>query len=612
MSAGTSPAPLELRSDTGHDRNGSSASAETPSDQLASRENSRSSINVESLLSPSSTIASEETPPLKKRRVSISPKSDLPFTQPLRRSSTPDRLVKIDSRHAQHHQFSTNTNPLDVDKRMVFRYVHQYMDNVDSKLYHILPKQSFLQWIENGRSKSSSDLVVMYAIMAFSTTYSASGDSEREEHGRLFTSIAEDILTNHQAKCDLHCIVGQLFLSFQALSKGDIEKSKQLTTGTLRLCYDIGLHSEDGLDTLASRQMPCFDLRTETAKECMRRVFWLTYVGTCFHKYCSQGPPDREAVKFMLRLPCGDTAYDSGQIPALPVVHCNPFHPPEFSPTSRHGMIAFLVEIASVLDDIIHFQFTDTLSYKQAHDFFYQKNKARLLAWDKKMKKYLASLAQTGATTGDADASRPTSSEEHLSTESSGLHLLYHFAVLVLHRNVAWQYLSQDKLERCVKEAYNSAARTLELVHRLAEDGGATVPFGEVARTCSVASLAIFAATDVITAAGLFSDVLEHQHEGREHSFVEIVSSALTALEALSRHWRISRSQSKLVEGRLKQTLALSKTSDKNAFFFRSPLYSSFKPEHDVVYGPSRMEYFKALGLGDRVRKGKDMMEMGV
>ena len=602
-SARASPTTPELSKDTAHDRHGSSASAETASEQLYSRENSRSSINVESLLSPSSTVISEEAPPSKRRRVSTSPKNDFLPAESLRRPSTPDQLTKKDVQRLRQPHFFMDANPLDVDKCLTLRYVHLYMEHVNSKLYHIFPTPKFLQWIENGRGKSRSDLGVLYSIMAFGTKYSRSDDPEREVHGRLFTNIAEDVLKQQQTSPDFLYLLGQLVLSFQALSEGDVQKSKYLTAITVQICHEMGLHIEDGLDRFISQGLPCFGLDNEAAKECMRRVFWLAYVGNCFQNYRCDASHDDYTLNCKLRLPCDDSAYDRGLIPALPTFQSSTPNKQDFNPMPGHGMIAFLVEIASILEDVIQFQHSSALNYRQTYESFYQRMKARLFSWDKTIRKHLLGLQRTKTTAGYA--------EEHSSTGTSGLHIFYHFVAMTLHRHVDWHQLSPDKIEHCVKESHHQAVRTLELVHRLDEDGELNMPFARMARACPIASLAVFAVTDVITAAGAISDVLEHQHEGREHGFKEMVVHAIEALEDLSRYWQTAERQLKLVQERLKPILTLSQTSTKKAFFFGKPLYSPFGLNHDVVYGPSRMDYFRALGLGDRVRGESDMMEMG-
>ena len=224
------------------------------------------------------------------------------------------------------------------------------------------------------------------------------------------------------------------------------------------------------------------------------------------------------------------------------------------------------------------------------------------------MRECLASTRRTSSTSADPESAEGGTPEQRVNI--SGLHIHYHLVALVLHRHVNWKDLGAERVAHCVRETHARATQVLELVHQLDQADPATVIFSRMARSCPLASLAITSAIDVMTAAGAMSDVLGHQDEGGQSSFTELMTFGLEALDDLGKYWRTAKIQSDWTEARLKAILTHSRDPTKKAFFFREPVHNPFGLDRDVVYGLSRFEYLQILGVGHRVRKHSDLMEI--
>ncbi|RMZ79275.1 hypothetical protein DV737_g3484, partial [Chaetothyriales sp. CBS 132003] len=594
------------------DQHGSGTSTETAGEQHhPSRQTSRSSDHIEHL-SPASTAMSDEGPLLKRRRVSVTPVDKSPAWQaPFKPYQSSPSDMENDGKPAR--EFSASVDPFDVDERLTLRYVKQYMENINSGMCHIFPSSVCSIWTRMDQSRPPRALGVMYAIMAVSATYSTKSRSRQDERSRSFVQIAETCLGAERAQPSCYDVATSLVLSYQTKLSGELSKSKYLLANGVRICYSLGMNTEEGLERLVSEFGPLLNLQPTVAKECMRRLFWLGFVASCFQKYAKPEIGEQSRLECALRLPCDDECYESGVVPALPVFRYSDSGRQAWQARSGHGPIAYLVGIALILDEAIQNQKLAASHRLGEFESFLQKARSRLSVLDRALRVYFSDSQQAGTTRHSGEMRRPSGDQSGSGT--SGLHLFYHLAAMALNRHVPWRSLSAEGVERCVKETYNHAVQTMDLLNRLDEDGGARMHLARMSRGSPIAALAVLAAVDVITAAGPISELFEHQDDGGKHGLKKMVTCALEILEEHSRHWREAEGQSILVQERLKLLLSLrygQSNSQQKAFYFRAPLHSPYGMDLDIVYGLPHTDYFRALGWGDRVQGKGDMMEMGV
>ncbi|RMZ85305.1 hypothetical protein DV738_g110, partial [Chaetothyriales sp. CBS 135597] len=609
--APSSPVTPEPQKDLPGDMNPSSPSAETPSEQTVSSHPTPSvSANVNHL-SPTLTARSDEEPPPKRRTLSVTTADKSPARQALPLPAQ-GRLSEIESDAKPVPGFSATVDPFVVDARLTSRYVRQAMGNLDTIMFHLLPTTVFANLASVDESRPIDARGVLYAMMAFCTTFSNPDQSSEDERSPSFHRIAEACLIGQGASPSCYDALTNLILSFQASSSGNPLKSKQLNQRCIEICYQLGINTEEGLEKLVSESGPWFNLQPAIAKESLRRLFWVSHVGSYIHAYTSFDADNRIHLECALRLPCDDRSYESGMIPALPVFRCSGSERQAWNAQPGHGPLVYLLELAMILNDTIE-NLSLTASYKpQESEAFLRRMKSRLLVVDRALRSKFSDSPQARISTRSSGMRPP--SGNMASSGTCGIHLFYHLVAMVLNRYVAWRSLSAESIDRCVKDTYNHAVQTMDLLNRMDVDGGPTMQQAHMTRSSPIAAMAVLAAIDVITAAGPISDIFEHQDEGGEHGLKKMAVCALEILEEHSEHWREAGTHSDLVKSRLKLLLSLrhGQIQSQKAFFFRTPLHSPYGMDLDIVYGLPHTDYFKALGWGRLVQSKSDMMEMGV
>ncbi|ETN42722.1 uncharacterized protein HMPREF1541_01880 [Cyphellophora europaea CBS 101466] len=592
-SPGDAPSLQERRNSIFHDRHGS----ETSAGQTSA---TRSSINVDHLLSPASThsLGSHESPPGKRRKFSTSPNID---SRPV---ATP-RPVPND------RTFSPNVDPFSCDPQMTMHYIGSFLTNFNGNLYQIFPTDKFVAWLQNAAAKSSSDMLLMYTMMAFGTIFAAAPSVEERQHDRdVFLRIVDEAMNRQSSRPSLQMVQSLVLLSLLRFSRGQLEESRELCTSAMRLGTDIGL-SRERIESVE----PYFGLDAHTSDECRRRTFWVAYiVDTLLQYYVAwQGRPI--SVDCKLQVPCSQTQYDDGSIPQLPVAEFHGLDPHDIPLDNGSSVLTKLVGGIAILRDIVSWvkclKDMDVSQIQASQQDFQDQINWRLAAWKQKV---------TGMTQAEEDRKLA----EGKKVDPDELLIVYHLGKMVLHRHVRHEFMTRQQVEMNCREVRSHAYALLQLLHTLHERSN----FDE--RTpltaCPVAGYAAFVAVDIITAAGSMSSVLESSAEdiydglhhermdtGAHDTFMDLVPTASEALVNLGQYWDTARRQGELVTSRFQTVLMAAKTgssSQKAAYFIRNSFCSPFGMDMDVIYGITKLALFKALGMGDRVRNQFDLYEI--
>ncbi|RMD40615.1 hypothetical protein DV735_g4515, partial [Chaetothyriales sp. CBS 134920] len=572
--APSSPVTPEPQKDSLGDLQPSSPSAETPSEQNA----------------PSYRTAS------KRRTLSVAmDRSPVHQAPSLPAQGT---LSKMENDAKPVPRFSASVDPFAVDERLTSHYVRKAINNCNDLMFHVVPTTIFLKLTSVDESRPLGARAVLYAMMGFSATYSGEDLSSPEGWSRSFAQIAQDCLDEEGRQPSCFDVLANLILSFQANSEGNQLKAKQLNQKSFEICYKLGINSEEGLEQLLAESGPWFNLPPALAKESMRRLFWISYVASGFHGYTNGDIGNRTRLECALQMPCDDACYESGKIPSLPIFRCTASERQEWTALPGHGPIAYLVELSMILNDATDILGRVALQRPPEFESFVGRAKARLLVLDRALRIKFSDSPQARISTRSSGMRAPSGNMR--SSGTCGIHLLYHFVAMVQNRYVAWQTFSREAVDRCVRDTFNHAVQTMDLLNRLDIDDRSMMHHAEMTRSSPIAALAVLAAIDVITAAGPISDIFEHQDEGGEHGLKKMVTCALEVLEEHSEHWQQAETLSDLVKERLKHLLSLrhGQILSQKAFFFRTPLHSPYGLDLDVVYGLPHPRYFNALGWG--------------
>jgi hypothetical protein len=538
-------------------------------------------MNVEHLLSPSSTVAvspSNEQPPAKRAKLSPPKEGNdtISMATNPRQSSSPK----------QKH-FAWDIDPFEVDPHLTMRYAKIYVSVAESYVYTIFPGPQFLHWVEHCRSKKDGEIMLLYAIMATAMAFSTVRHDETYRY--QFKNIAE-VALDRKRGCHLQSIRTQILLAMVEFGCGELDKSKAWSISALKLAYETGLHEEVSIETQN------FGLDLPAHLESRRRTFWLAFTSVSFYSNVFGSDYPLQPLKCSLRLPCDDKLFTKNELPSTPLLQYNPETSVELPWSSNCGPMAFLVEAVIITNEAVGWLYTDKSNlfkqhYTRDYDRMYNQTHRRLRSWDIQIRSHY-NLQDSKCT---------------------GLHILYHFVLMMINRHTHHAYLTSEQVERNARGARSNAIQLLELIHALSENPSADIPMSNIALDCPMAGHAIYLAIDIITSAGTIRSLLDYGSD--DLSLPEMIYTGIEVLERLSSHWKTAERQLNIVKPRMKSVTnhtTLGTSSRKAAFFVRHPLLTHFGLEDDVVYGISRLKYLKSLGYGDMVRSDDDICEMGI
>ena len=549
-----------------------------PQEHHISNSGARSSMPLGNILSPVSIDENNraESPdnqqPAKRLRVSLSPRpvskgwpsESLGSESVAGSTSSPSAMPK----------FSWTIDPYQLDRQLTLEYTNNYFNHVDSATTCILPKRAFLRWIRDCTTKSLTDKMLLYAILAMGTVFAHRPESKH--HQNVFIDIVNAAVMRSGDAFNLQLMQAKLILAHFAFSQGQYNQAWDSCGSALRVGFGLKFHTEEGVATFGDNDGLDFGLNYETLKECRRRTFWAAYIMDCFNGCCSTSVTSVNRSVCHLRLPCSQAAYEKGAIPVT-AVSLEELQPSPHQ-LSEVGVLGYLVEVATIFNEAVSRvgkskpQASD--ADRESVENFHQETMDRLNAWDRLAKTHLLQ---------SRDSREP----------SHGLQFLYHYTATILHRYVRYSEIGQTQITEYVREAYNHARMMLGLVQRLSNHEEKESPSFRFAMLSPFSGFAITTALDVITAAGTMADLMSHKSQ-----LMSLISSGIEALEGLADFWHSARRQRDMMKQRLAALLTATHGAAgfNGVFYFGQPMQSPFGLDQDIVFGLSRPRYFEALG----------------
>ncbi|EXJ60808.1 hypothetical protein A1O7_04961 [Cladophialophora yegresii CBS 114405] len=578
-------------------RRGSTASADPLlQDHPFGRAGPRSSIQIESLLSPAlrddddRDESPDNRPPTKKLRVSLSPHpaSDGWPAESVGSESWSGSLESPSTMT----KFSWAADPTEVDREMTLYYVNKYFNHVDGATTCILPRKAFLRWVKECSMKSSVEKMLLYAVLAMGTVFSHRAETAR--HQDLFIDIVNNAVQETGNTFTLQLVQTKLILGLFAFSQGQNNRAMDFCGSALRIALGLQYHTEEGIASLDAKNGFDFGLNYATLVECRRRAFWAAYIMDCFNACCSMPITSVGRAECHLRLPCSQPAYQGGEIPVTPFSLSTDLGDQSATPDNiaHVGVLGYLVEIATIFKEVMR---RISKSKPQASEedrlsmeAFQQDALRRLDVWDPLMRKYLYQVR---------DGREPV----------NGLHILYHYTAMLLHRHMRYSEASKVQIVENVRGAFKHARLMMVMVQELSNHEEKETPSFRFATLSPFSGYAITAALDVITAAGTMADLMDQKSR-----IMSLLSSGIEALEGLADFWESARGQRDMIKKRFGVLLlATNKACDFNgAFYFGESMQSPFDLDQDIVYGLPRPQYLEALGWDDRIHREEDFHQL--
>ena len=477
-------------------------------------------------------------------------------------------------------KFCWTADPYQVDRQLTLEYTNNYFNHVDSSTTCILPRKAFLRWVRECTTKSLTDKMLLYAILAMGTVFAPRPESKHDQD--VFIDIVNSAVIRSGDAFSLQLVQAKLVLAHFAFSQGQYNQAGDFCGSALRVAFGLKFHTEAGIATFGDNNGLNFGLDYETLKECRRRTFWAAYIMDCYNGCCSAPVTSVHRSDCHLRLPCSQVVYETGDIPLTSFTLVTTVNHLERQPSlqqiSEVGVLGYLVEIATIFSEAVRKIGKSKPQVSKADHLcmedFHPGTLHQLEAWDRLAKKYL-------------DQTRDGREPVH------GLHILYHYTAMILYRHVRYSEIGRSPISEYVRGAHKHARLMLELVQRLSNHGEKEILSFRFAILSPFSGFAITTALDTITAAGTMADLMSHKSQ-----MMSLISSGIEALEGLVAFWPSARRQRDMMKQRLTALLTATHRAAgfTGTFYFGQPMQSPFGLDQDIVYGLSRPRYFEALG----------------
>lgn len=263
-------------------------------------------------------------------------------------------------------------NPYDADPALVKELVKVYFSNIASTAYSFIAEEPFWRWLTSSDTKSSDDILLIYALLAVATIWSPKPGSAHL--GQEFAKIARYTSTGVY---NLQVVQARLLFALYYESAGEPERSWDSLSGAVVAATTIRLHLEP--TDSASTTYP-IGLNKGSFKECSRRTFWSCYIMDRLGSYRNGRLSTISNDNIFLRMPCDNLAFNQEKDIR------NPYFNTELDLTYNRdgtfGAMAYLVMIATIYGDIMGAVWRTQQGMKgRDSETFYDSATERLTRW---------------------------------------------------------------------------------------------------------------------------------------------------------------------------------------------------------------------------------------
>ena len=139
----------------------------------------------------------------------------------------------------------------------------------------LFPPSTFRRWVVQCRDKTAEELMVLYSLLAISSTLIA----ENTSFSKICNERAVDAVAKNFVLFSLGLIQSRLFLSTLFLAKGQENVYWEYSGAMLRALSAAQLNTEDGCRVRGDGSgRNLFDLTDAQLTECKRRTFWAAFM----------------------------------------------------------------------------------------------------------------------------------------------------------------------------------------------------------------------------------------------------------------------------------------------------------------------------------------------
>lgn len=448
-------------------------------------------------------------------------------------------------------------DPFETDSRLTLHLLDLYFLHAGRATYGIFPRRPFLSWVESNHDKDQDHLMILYAVLAMGSLFSA--DPDKRALGKRFASVASYAAEKRFGKFSLQLCQTRLMLALYYFAQGKSQEAWDFCGAGLRAISALKLNTEEGVKELGDSTTTLdYGLDRWTFEECCRRTFWSGLLMDVSHETTKA----TTSVNLMqqqryngffggtlfvisledafVRLPCPDNMYEAS-------TPCeSPFFDEELlnghtSYSFDLGDMAYLCLVSALWGDVLTFTERATRrpqsNYERHYETFYARTRERLNAFSAMLPADLRYSLQN----------LDKSIIEGYAGTFISIHALYHATIIRLNRHVRIRAMSTELLRRNIEQAFCNASNFLSMMQSLTaanrqqrlppnttSDFLFSTPFPGYALTLSI---------DVMTCAGTFTAL---------PNLLDTIKTTMSCIDELAGFWASARVQQKALSNRLK------------------------------------------------------------
>jgi len=381
------------------------------------------------------------------------------------------------------------TDPYVSDPESVTSTISSFFRQTDAAALRFLPEGAFTSWVKSSAyRKSPEDLMLVYSILAVSVALSGGPRHTAHEYSQVARYAVD-----HGA-LSIQLVQSRILLSLYYLAISRPVDAIDMSSSAIStaMCAQLNLEFSESRDK--SRTTFPFGLAKEGYVECRTRTFW-----SCFILERLNGLfPTRVAIiqpdDVFIRLPAEVGSFEAQRLVGTPVAF-DPYFANSEVLRLGVGAMGYLVELVAIWGDVMsaiyrlaHKSSTDGFNYEEHHGMAL----SRLHQWK--------NCLPPGLQFSPANLSS-------IVREDQGtlilMHILYHLAVIKLHRHLPKHLVDQPTQLNRAMVAQEHGRALLDIVCALAKDSG----MGRISIPPPFTAVAIMETTDVLTAEGGVQDL---------------------------------------------------------------------------------------------------------
>jgi len=202
--------------------------------------------------------------------VHVAPQHQNPFIQP---TVPQPRALNLSTPQS----FASDLDPYFITPGITVRLVDNYFLYRSSEFDAVLPRDPFKYWLTTCRTKTLSDRMMLYSLLALSSVYDAV--HETKVMCQEFATIARHAEKENFARPSLPLIQARLNLCLYYFAEGSMEVAWQYAVTAQEALLALQFNTESGIRNFPTEPLSFESgLDSEQLMECRRRTFWSGYL----------------------------------------------------------------------------------------------------------------------------------------------------------------------------------------------------------------------------------------------------------------------------------------------------------------------------------------------